>query len=120
MTEMLILAVHLPGTDAPVLGGFVLTAEGSPEPAVVFRPDWGNLCDPEDAEVLESMEATLQAIAAESKRTGRDFVALLEDRLSNTIRCLERLRIPSSKPLAELSKILATGLVDEPYEPISV
>jgi hypothetical protein len=109
MTELLILAVYLPGTKMPVLGGFVLMEEDSTDWTVVFHRHWERL-SPKEAEVLDSMEEALQALVQECKTSGRDFVDLVDSQFSNTIRCMERLKLPKKMPLRQCRDLLTKAL----------
>jgi hypothetical protein len=109
MITVLFLTVHLPGSENPVLGGFVLTEEGSRAWTIDFHSDWPRLCA-DEAEVLDPIELTLQTLAEECEGTGRDFVALLESQFSNTIRCGERLRLLQVRPIPEQRQLLRAAL----------
>jgi hypothetical protein len=115
MINVLLLTVHLPGSANPVLGGFVITEEGSRAWTIDFHSDWLCLCA-DEAEVLETMELTLQTLVEECEGTGRDFVRLLESQFSNTIRCGERLTLPRVRPIPEQRQLLraAFGFNERP------
>ena len=105
MTELLLLTVHFPGAATPVLGGFVLTEEGSEDCTIDFYCDWTHL-SPHEADVLDSMESALRKLAQECKNDGRDFVGILESQFANIIRCGERLRLASPMSITERRRML--------------
>ena len=109
MTEILILAVYLPGNDQPLLGGFVLVEEGSDDYAIVFRRHWAQLCDLEDAEVLDGMEQALQDLARHGPIG--NFLSEMENRFSNVIRCLERIKLPNTVSLDDRRSLLERALI---------
>jgi hypothetical protein len=115
MLNVLLLTVHLPTTENPVLGGFVITEEGSTAWTIDFHSDWRRL-SPDEAEVLDLMELTLRTLVEECQGTGRDFVELLQSDFSNTIRCGERLTLLQVMPIPEQRQLLraAFGFGERP------
>jgi hypothetical protein len=111
MANLLVLAVHLPGDDRGICGGFVLLSDAEDECVVAFRTDWETLVGEDDSEVLNGMEQTLRQMAAST--SCQTFVAQVEDRLSNVIRSIERVRIPSRLPLPNHARVLRIALLGE-------
>lgn len=115
MPQVLLSTVHLPDTEIPVLGGFVLIEEGSADWTVDFHSNWMHLST-DEAEVLDAVEVTLRIFVQECKNPGLDFVELLESQLSNTVRCGERLTPPHVMPVLEQRQLLraAFGVSERP------
>lgn len=112
MTELLLLTVNLPNLERPFLGGMALIEYEAQSVAVVFRRNWAGLCGEDDAEVFAEMEPTLQAIASQSG-SAKEFLEQLEDRLSNVVRCLDRLRLPNTIPFPKQVALLQAALIDD-------
>jgi len=109
MANLIILAVHLPSFTGTLLGGFVLTSDDGDYCEVAFRCDWQGIVGQEDAEVLNGMEDTLQRMLRGTSCSS--FVAGLEERLSNVVRCGERLKIVTDQPLVEHARLLRRQLL---------
>ena len=85
MSQILLLTVHLPGTEIGVLGGFVLVEDASGDSTLDFHSSWAHL-SADEAEVLDAMEETLRTYLQDCKNTGRDFVEILQTQFLNTVR----------------------------------
>lgn len=70
-----------------------------------MRPSFDDIADPEDAEVLEALEADIRARAAEMG--GEAFLASLEDSLSNAVRVSERQAVPVDSFTRVLDRLYA-------------
>jgi len=81
-----LLEAALPGRP-PVPAGVLLLEEAADKLHIKLRPDWSGHADPEDAEVLELLAEDLADQAAQTGAAA--LIALLEDRLSNTLRLSE-------------------------------
>jgi SOS-response transcriptional repressor LexA len=107
-----ILESALPGR-APSNIGILLLDPSSGRPWLRMRERFDDLADPEDAEVLEVLEADLRARLAESGAEA--YLAWLEDRCSNVLRLSER----QSVAVDAFSRVL-DRLYIEHVEPLPV
>jgi hypothetical protein len=109
MADLLLLAVRVPGSSGSICGGFILSSEGGVTCEIAFRKDWERFVDPNDAEVLNGIEETLKDMAVGI--TAATFVQMIDDRLSNTIRCLDSMFVPSALPVNEHAELLRRSLL---------
>ncbi|MBZ5586513.1 MAG: S24 family peptidase [Acidobacteriia bacterium] len=73
----------LPGRPPQNIGVFLMDCAAG-RAWVRFRPDCSDIADPEDAEVLEGLEGFFRDAIAENG--AESWLAILEDRLSNSLR----------------------------------
>lgn len=118
MADLLMLAVRVPGSSDSICGGFILSAEGAGTCEIAFRKDWDRLVEPDDAEVLNGIEETLKDMAVGI--TAATFVQMIEDRLSNTIRCVDRMSVPSALPVNEHAELLRKSLLPDLAPPMGL
>ncbi len=82
-----LLEAALPGRHPQTIGVLLIDTEGR-RGWVRMRHEYGDLADPEDAEVLEALEDEIRGRMEESGAEA--YLASLEDSLSNVVRVTER------------------------------
>lgn len=85
--EYLVVEVALP-RRSPLPAGILLLDPGADRLYLKLREDWAEWAEPEDAEVLSLIATDWEQQAQQAGAAA--FLALLEDRLSNTLRLSER------------------------------
>lgn len=99
--EYLVIDLAQPGR-APEAVGVVLVDPSSDKAYVRFRRDWTEFA-PDEADVLEGLEAGLERSAAEMGAAA--FLAWMEDTLSNDLRTGDRERVVMSRPERTLADL---------------
>ncbi len=107
-----LLEAVLPGRPPHAIGVLLVDPE-SDRLWLRMRQSYDDLADPEDAEVLESLEEDIRARAAEWG--AERYLASLEDSLSNTVRVGERHAVPVDSFTRVLDRIYS-----EQVEPLEV
>ncbi len=106
--HVLYLRVFLPGHPERTAGVFLLDT-ATQNLYFRIRDDWGEIVDPEDADVLSEMGNDFRRRATElDEGGGAAFLATLEDQLSNVVRLSDREVIDVEDIRATLDRLFET------------
>ena len=115
--QYLVLELVLPGRPK-ANAGVLLVDPASDQLHIKLRREWEHLADPDDAEVLQSLE---QDLRRQSREAGAgQLLASLEETLSNTLRLTERESIAVGDFDKALERLYQRHVEGEPQAPVSV
>jgi SOS-response transcriptional repressor LexA len=109
-----LLEAALPGRS-PLVAGLILVDPVTDRGWVRLRERFGNLADPEDAEVLEALETDLRGRLSENGAA--PTLASLEDSLSNVLRVSERQTVAVDAFTRVLDKLYDEHVEKTPIQP---